>query len=628
MEILRRKRSRATQTGLSAGRPLLEHAFALHKAGYLTEALAVYRSAIEIDPLCDATHNLVGALHCARGDLTEGEECFRRALDINPGNVAALSNLASARKDQGDLADAEALFRRALELQPDFPAAWNNLGLVYLGSGRFDDAEWCFRRALGHGAQSADAHNNLGTILRARGRLAEAEEQFRAAIAANGAHAEAWCGLGDVLPKRSALEEAEACCKRAIELRPGYPDATNNLAMIAKLRGDLEVAKSYCHEVLAVQPDHVGALNNLAGIMAKQGDYAKAESLYRHALAIDPGSSITRFNLSMVLLMLENYTEGFDLYESRFRAFPENPTLPIAITQTLLARPQWRGEPLMGKRLLVWSEQGLGDCIMMLRYLPELRARGADRIDVLCERQLERLVAATSTADEIIRLDAADVGALQFDFQCPMMSLPLAFRTTLDTIPGGAGYITVGNSMVQAWRERLGGGRPKVGVAWAGSPALGDDAKRSIPLDCFAPLLEQEGIEFVSLQKGDAANQWRAMDHRGRAPIDLCSDFLDTAALIMNLDLVISVDTAVAHLAGALGKPVWLFNRFESEWRWGRECDRSAWYFSMRIVRQHALDDWRDAVARSADELRLSRQSLEQQSVLVPSVSRRKRAGD
>jgi ADP-heptose:LPS heptosyltransferase len=215
----------------------------------------------------------------------------------------------------------------------------------------------------------------------------------------------------------------------------------------------------------------------------------------------------------------------------------------------------------------------------------------------VCDASLVRLVGSVSVADHILTPDQADE-AFEFDAHCPMMSLPGAFGSRLETIPNDAPYVSIPPPLVAAWRERLADERPKVGIAWAGNWTLRYDARRSIPLAQFAPLMARGGLRFISLQKGVAAEEWHKLVRDGGDCIDACTDFFDTAALISSLDLVISVDTAVAHLAGALGRPVWLLNRFGSEWRWGRDATRTPWYPSMRIFNQRQPGDWSDVIAR------------------------------
>jgi Tfp pilus assembly protein PilF len=602
-EILRGgKTAGQDRPGQASAPALLESAFRLHRSGRLSEAQSLYRSAVAIDPLSDVAHNLLGAVLCAQGQVSEGEICFRTALDINASNVEALNNLASAHKDRGDLPNAETFYLRALELRPDFSAAWNNLGLVHLASGRRDDADRCFRRAISADARNADAHNNLGAVLRTT-RPAEAEVQFRSAIAANPALAEGWCGLGDVLTLRGLLDEAESCCRKALELKPGYADATNNLATIAKQRERLDVAKAYCVEVLQAAPRHVGALNNLGNIAARQLDYTAAERIYRDALRIDPCNGVTRFNLATTLLMQGNYDEGFELYESRFEAFQGTFPRSSELEEKIASRPRWRGEALGSKRLLLWGEQGLGDCIMMLRYLSQLSGRGVANTVVVCDASLVRLVREMSFVEHVVTLDRIS-DLPEFDAHCPMMSLPAAFGSSPETIPDRIPYVAVPRELIDAWRERLNNARPHVGIAWAGSRTLREDARRSIPLARFLPLLSQDCVQFISLQKGDASEEWRKLGRDGGSWIDACGDFLDTAALMMNLDLVISVDTAVAHLAGALGRPVWLLNRFGSEWRWGLEGTATRWYPSMKIFREPAPGNWDVVISEVTSNLR------------------------
>ncbi|HSQ79564.1 MAG TPA: tetratricopeptide repeat protein [Casimicrobiaceae bacterium] len=581
---------------------LLESAFRLQQSGNLADAASLYRQAVALDPTSDVAYNLLGGLLCGQGRLAEGEACFRSALDLNPSNVEALSNLASARKDQGDLQEAEDLYRRALAHRPDFHLAWNNLGLVHVESGRLDEAAQCFRRTLGLDKSNADAHSNLGAVLRMQGKIPEAENEFRTAIAANPALAEAWSGLGDVLQMRSLLAEAAACCRKALELRPDFPDAMNNLATIAKKQGDLDLAEAHCRDALRVRPNHLGALTNLGTIAARRADHGRAESMYRKALAIDPNRPASRYNLATTLLMLGNYQDGFELYESRFEALSRPYARSAGLDGKLRSRPRWRGDSPPGNRLLVWSEQGLGDCIMMLRYLPELRARGAGSVAVLCDPSLGRIVASMSAVEQVVT-DEEEAESIDFDAHCPMMSLPREFGTRIETVPNAVPYLAAPESMVAAWKARLTDARPKVGLVWAGSRTLEDDARRSIPLETFTPLLSINGVEFISLQKGDAGDEWGLLGRDGGQWIEACSDLLDTAALIANLDLVISVDTAVAHLSGALGKPVWLLNRFGSEWRWGVDCARTPWYPTMQIVHESGPGHWRAAVQRAAAEL-------------------------
>jgi len=584
---------------------LLESALRLHQAGRLDDALPLYRRSLELDPASDIAHNLLGTLLCGQGRLEDGEACFSKALEANPSNVEALNNLGNVRKEKGDILGAEALYQKALELRPHFAAASHNLGLLYLECRRLEDAMHFFQRSLSSEPDYAEAHNNLGTALRMRGRLAEAEKHFRAAISADPNLAEAYCGLGDVLQVRGMLDEAELSCKKSLELRPKFADAMHNLATIAITRKKFETAQSYCEAALQIAPDHIGALNHLGTLARWRADHLGAEVVFRRALAIDPDHAVTRFNLANILLLRENYTEGFELYESRLEAFQRPCTRSAALNAKLQSRTRWRGEPTGNKRLLVWAEQGLGDSLMMLRYLPLLSARGVGSFAVYCDDALRRVVQSLGAAQRVIVSDE-EAEAVDFDVHCPIMSLPYVFGTGIDSVPDTSPYLRVPADLVSTWRARLNLDKRSVGLAWAGSRTLQEDARRSISLDRFTPFLSVKGIEFISLQQGDTAVQWREFRDLGSHHIEQCADLLDTAALIANLNLVISVDTAVAHLAGALGKPVWLLNRHGSEWRWGPEAERTRWYPSMKIFREPHSNGWDAVIARITAELNSS----------------------
>jgi len=305
----------------------------------------------------------------------------------------------------------------------------------------------------------------------------------------------------------------------------------------------------------------------------------------------------------MLKLLRGDYREGMKLYESRFAALQGDSGCTPQIRQLLNDNRRWRGEALSGQRVLIWTEQGFGDSLMMLRYLPMVRSRGAGSISVLCESALERVIYSIRGLDQGVSCRQV-ASADEFDLHCPIMSLPFLFDTTLDSIPNDVPYLTVPRALRDAWKVRLSPiVKPKVGIAWAGSNTLRDDARRSIALAAFKPVMGTEGLQFISLQKEGGAEQLHEWQGQIADWMSDCDDFLDTAALIDNLDLVISVDSAIVHLAGALGKPVWLLNRFGSEWRWGLESESSPWYPSLRIFRQREAKSWERVIAQVANEL-------------------------
>jgi Flp pilus assembly protein TadD len=472
---------------------------------------------------------------------------------------------------------------------------------LYLQLAQFDAAVQCFRRALSLDSTNANARNDLGVALLKLGLIAEAETEFRAVVDANPAHAAAWSSLGDVLQLRGLLDEAEKCFRAALALSPMDGNVLNNLATVARRRRQFDVAQAYCDHVLGGNPRHIGALNNVGSLAAAQGDYVRAETVYRVAQRLDPRHSSTRFNLATTLLTRGAYEEGFELYESRFDAFPASYRHVNPFLKSRRSLRRWRGEYRPSDRLLIWGEQGLGDFVMMSRYIPYAFNRTSS-VTVLCDPALRRLAECVAPGTRVIT-SFQDAEGYEFDSQCPVMSLPSAFATRIDSIPARHSYLSLPEEALTPWNQRIVGAKPKVGIAWAGSKTLEEDQRRSIPFDQLAPLLAEDHVEWVSLQKGDHAQDWPA----GRSDsgcIEDCQDLFDTAALITNLDLVISVDTVIAHLAGALGRPVWLLNRYSTDWRWGVSWEDSPWYQSMRIFRQQYQDDWRPVVTRTLSEFR------------------------
>lgn len=325
---------------------------------------------------------------------------------------------------------------------------------------------------------------------------------------------------------------------------------------------------------------------------------------YLQALAIDPDYGDAQWNVAVAALFLGDYATGFTYFEKRFAAGDKAHMAHLQGVVAMMAGKRcWHGEKLRGENLLVWTEQGFGDSLMFLRFLAKFERPRDGRLLVACEPELVRTMAALPWVDEVVS-KASPLSPDRFDVHCSLLSLPHRFGTTLATLPNAVPYLAVPAAMKQQWRARLSAcAGLKVGLAWAGGKELASDALRSLALLAFAPLTELAGIRLVSLQKGEPARQLAASGWPVIDWMDECADFLDTAALVDNLDLVISADTAVAHLAGALGKPVWLLNRFDSEWRWMLGREDSPWYPSMRIFRQPVPHDWGSVMARIAREL-------------------------
>ncbi|MHB8493278.1 MAG: tetratricopeptide repeat protein [Casimicrobiaceae bacterium] len=571
---------------------------ALFALDQLDAAQGALTRALDLAPDSDVICNLMGAVLRARGDVAGARSHFEKALALNSRNAEAANNLGNLAKEAGDIPAAEGYYRLAVQLNPRFADAYSNLGGLYQRQGDLEKAEEVIRQALEIRPDNADALNNLGGVLQERGDLDAAEECLRAALRVHPDLPPAMHNLGTVLRMMGRLQEAERYCRRALEIDPTSAAAVNNLATVLGQRGDLDAAERACRDALRLDPSCAPAYSNLGSIFRERGDMRTAEASYRDALRIDPGHPHIEYDLSILALLQENYEEGFELYESRFHCAGRDFAATRNSHRKLAAVPLWRGEPLSGKRIYIWSEQGLGDTLMVMRYLPLLRARGALHLSVQCDPALERVVASMSEVDEVIaRSDA--VPDDRTDFHCSMMSLPHRFGTRIGNVPNTVPYLHVPDTLAAEFAKLMRGiTKPRVGLAWAGNRTLRDDARRSIPLKQFAALFRHPQIQLMSLQKGEAAKDWIDLAKTGSEFIERCEDFMDTAALVTNLDLVVTVDTAVAHLAGALGKPVWLLNRFGSEWRWGLEREDSPWYPTMMQFRQRGRGHWGETIDR------------------------------
>ncbi|HEX8955383.1 MAG TPA: tetratricopeptide repeat protein [Burkholderiaceae bacterium] len=608
-----------------------------YAAGRLEEAEAGYRNILAHEPRHADALYLLGGVRQQRGDRTQAESLFRQALAMreDPRFLFALAGLLHEMRRHPE---AESAFRRTIELDPGKAVVHLNYGNLLGEIGRFDDAESAYRRALAlqpgsdqTGARTiAQINNNLGNVLRAMrrhgeaeqayrsalqldpthlpvrlclaalygetGRMAEAEQAYREAIAAHPQAADAHNNLGVLLHAAGRAAEAEQAFRRALALRPAFPQALNNLGNLLRKAGQFDEAIAAYDQAVALAPGYAEAHNNLGTALKESGRADAALASYRQALALAPRNADTHLNLACLLLAGGDFGNGWREYEYRWHAAGR--TGPPVFTA-----PLWDGKAdLRGKTIYLHAEQGFGDTLQFLRYATLAAERGATVL-LGVPPELKRLAASCPGVARILTTGDA---APDFDFHCPLMSLPLAFGTTVDTIPARVPYLAPDADAVAAWNSRLGTRTrsqavARIGLVWAGKPRKGNpesyavDRQRSMTLAQLRPLLQTPGLQCYSLQLGEAGEQARAQAELIDFSAEL-NDFHDTAALIANLDLVISVDTAVAHLAGALGKPVWLLDRHNPCWRWLRERSDSPWYPSMRIFRQAGPGDWAGVV--------------------------------
>jgi tetratricopeptide (TPR) repeat protein len=434
------------------------------------------------------------------------------------------------------------------------------------------------------------------------GRLAEADILYRRILARDPCQPAILHNLGVIARQTENPAAAAALFRRALSLRPDYPEALGNLGIAWRDQGDHRQAAATLERAVCLQPDVAELHNNLGGVHKEQGRIDGAIREFRRALSIQPDQPEIRCNLAAALLQRGDYGEGWREHEWRLHrdvswAKPR-----------LFGQPRWTGEDLTGRTILLHAEQGLGDGLQFARYATPIAARGA-RVILEVAPSLTALLATVPGVAQVV---AAGAALPAFDCHLPLMSAPALLGTTVATIPAEIPYITAHAAMVAAWGRRLAHlPGPKVGLAWAGDPRPHDwrahavDRQRSMALTRLTPLLDLPGISVVSLQKGVAAAQIGdiAPERRPFDPMDAVVDFADTAALVANLDLVIAVDTAVVHLAGAIGKPAWILSRFDGCWRWLLDREDSPWYPTARLFRQTTPGDWDAVVARLVEAL-------------------------
>jgi tetratricopeptide (TPR) repeat protein len=566
----------------------------LRDQGRLDDAAAALRLSIALQPdLAMAHANLANVLR-DQGRTDDAIAAYRRAIQLNGDYFEAYSNLGNALVDKGSLNEAVASYQRAIELMPGFAMAHNNQGVALKKLGRPDEAVAAFRRAIQLAPVYPEAHNNLGQALEAIGRLDEAVAAYRHAIQLKPDLAGAFCNLGNALFAQRRFNDSIAACRRAIELRPDMAEAHNNLGNALSAAGYLDEAIAAYGQALRLNPNYVQALSNLGGTLIDIGRLDEPQALFRRALQIDPDFPDAHWNLALFLLLRGNFAEGLPEYEWRWKvkAMPRPPRF---------SQPRWDGGDLNGRTILLHAEQGFGDAIQFIRYAPLVAARGG-RVIVQCPAELKRLFSRTPD----IQVFAAGEPLPNFDFHCPLLSLPLAFKTDLQSIPSSVPYLSADPELVKAWRAKLprGDNCRRIGLAWAGAATHVNDRNRSILPADLAPLAQVKDAAFYSLQKGDAAKN---LPPAGMDLIDFTSDlkdFADTAAMIENLDMVIAVDTSVAHLAGAMGKPVWLLLPCNPDWRWMLHRLDSPWYPTMRLFRQQRAGQWRATIEETAAALR------------------------
>ncbi len=561
-----------------------QEAIRLRQSGRLAEAEALLRDLSDRFPENAMFLALLGTVRLQQGGLEEGVKLLGKFLELSPNQPTALLSRASGLLILGRHQEALEDLDRVITLSPGNAEAHSHRGVALKKLHRLPESLESHDRAIALNPHDAVAYYNRGVALQEHKSWEEALKSYDRAIALQPGYVEAYGNRGVVLLELRRPSEALENFERALSLKPGSAQAHNNRGNALKELGRPEDALAAYSRALVLQPTDAEAHNNRGTVLVELLRMEEALESFDRALALKPAYPAAHWNKALVKLLTGDYAEGWRLYEWRWKGFLPGPFRDYG-------RPVWLGkEPAAGKTLLVHAEQGYGDSIQFCRYLPLVEKMGAK---VVLEAP-PSLLPLLSTLAGNITLVPTGASLPAFDLHCPMLSLPLILGTTLETIPAEIPYLSVDAGRRDAWRQRLG---PKtalrVGLAWSGWLENRNDRKRSIPVETLAPLLELP-FEFHSLQKeyrpadGPWLAEFRIRDHH-----DELGDFSETAALLLEMDLVLSVDTSVVHLAGALGRPVWVLLPFVPDFRWMLGRSDSPWYPTAVLFRQGAPGDWK-----------------------------------
>ena len=534
----------------------------------------------------------------------EAIENYRQLLRTDPAHAEVYVNIGIALKSQGRFDEAIAHYKQAIYLKPELVEAYYNLANVLKEQERYAEAIENYTQAVRLKPDFFQAYYNLGNVLRCNEQFSEAIDNYKQAVRFKGDYPAAFNNLAMTLKDVGRIGEAIENYREAIRLKHNYPEAYNNLGIALKDQGHLDEAIESYTQAVSLRPDYAEAHNNMGIALHANGEHDRALECCERAIQLVPGYAQAHWNSSLILLLKGRFTEGWEEYRWRRRTNLAASAYPHAFD-----KPRWEGKPFAGKRLLVHYEQGLGDNLQFVRYLPMVKQLGGTVI-FETPRSMYGLLRAFDGIDELVEASPERPPDVEFDSYTSLMDLPGIFGTTLETIPVDVPYIHADSAKVERWRGRLSVPRFRVGIVWGGRPTGPNEVLslqyRSCGLEHFAALADVDGVALYGLQKGPPAAQVDELSDQiivGNLG-EHFDDFADTAAAVENLDLVISIDTSVAHLAGAMGKPVWVLLKSDADWRWLLEREDSPWYPTMRLFRQRRRGDWNKVLSRVAGELR------------------------
>jgi tetratricopeptide (TPR) repeat protein len=574
----------------------------------LTQAQLVYEEILARDPQHLKSNFSLGWIHQQQGKFSQAIEYYHYIITIYPENIETLNNLGNIYQAQGNSEQAIAIYQKIVELQPHHPYGYYNLGVVYEGQNKFAEALELYQRAIAIDPRFIYAHYNLGNLYQKQSQLAKAIESYQKVVQIQPNYKNVYLTLGFLSQQLNQFAEAINYYHELIKLEPNIYSAYYNLGIIYQQQEDFSSAINYYQKAIAIKHDYSPAYNNLGRVYEIQGNFNQALECYQKAIQFQPNHAGAHLNKGLILLLLGKWKEGFIEYEWRFDSHSQqcNPYKPKTTS--------WDGSSIEDKSIVLWNEQGLGDALQFVRYAQQVKQRGA-KVTLSVQSSLVTLF-TDCLADQFEVVERKIGNHSDYDFHASLMSLPGIFHTKIDNIPNDNPYIFAPKPL-----------RPdcilppsdsyRIGIVWGGQIQNPDYQKKSCPVQLFLDLLEIDGVSLYSLQVGEDADKIKPYLKSDRIHdlSSLIKDFVDTACVIEQLDLVITIDTSVAHLAGAMGKPVWVLLPFVPDWRWLLERQDTPWYPTMRLFRQPQREDWKSVFAQAKEKLKVL---LEEESAIFP----------
>ncbi|HIJ60075.1 MAG TPA: tetratricopeptide repeat protein [Nitrospirae bacterium] len=530
------------------------------------------------------------------GEIQKARQLYEEILQDDPYNHQILFNLSQIFYSAKQFDRTLEFLNRALKINPKDPESLNLLGLTFEALQNSKTAEGCFKRAIQLDKNNYRYYFNLANLHSRNGDTQKAIELYQKVVSLKPDFKDGWIQLGNHLKSNKRYEEAISVFNNVLKVDANSSDAYNNIGNCYKEMGQFELSLQYLKKAISIKPDHFGAYFNMGLVYKEIFDFKSAIHCYQKAIEINNNYAEAHWNLALLLLLHGDFTKGWEHYEWRKKLTVYEPY------KRDFTKPEWQGEDLTNKVILIYDEQGFGDAIQFIRYAKMLKKNKYVKVITECLSPLNRLFKGVDGVDEVI---TRGYPLPPFEYHCSILTLPFKFKTVIENIPHETPYISVQEDLIKKWQSLM---QPyivkkNIGFAWSGINPI----HKSCPLEKLTPLFEIKGLGYFSLQKGPAQEELKELQGRYNI-VDLMNDvtdFADTSAIMMNLDLIITIDTSIAHLAGALNKPVWVLLHYDGDWRWLLDRNDSPWYPTMRLFRQTSIGDWDELVRGVKKELLL-----------------------